>query len=467
MFFSPETALIAFSALSAFQDGDDQLNLSSQKVKAARAPSSDAFYAAASALHARHSSNSTTHSASTNSSDSAGCATNRTSSSNSTAQGYPATRYRPNATWDTIQLGPHGRFSGADMFVAYDPLLSDLAELFPPDLFYEKSKDRTAIKALVYGLALLDILQTVMVTADAFHWFVYGFSNPLLLDQPFLNSWDVPVLDSVISLIVQAFYCWRIYILRNGVVIPVLILIWVYRTLQVSLAQFAAGIATGVRNYQVGSLTLSREYIGVETNGLHTLKVTFLSKENTAGKIWLAGGAVADVAIAGVLSWTLLSGRNNSLSAHNSMLSRLIRLIVETNALTAGVAVVAIELFWGFPVHQLPPCAFQQPYEGDGDEHEQPRLSVAACFAQLGITEDLTRALQKPTSARREPDGHFARVADGEWEHWGYSISKNKMTSDHPYSTQDGRWYYIVHFGEKDLEEGQTWRRTYQSCNEI
>ncbi|KAJ7252288.1 hypothetical protein C8J57DRAFT_1520129 [Mycena rebaudengoi] len=68
MFFSPETALIAFSALSAFQDGDVQLNLSSQKVKAARAPSSDAFYAAASALHARHSSNSTTHSASTNSS---------------------------------------------------------------------------------------------------------------------------------------------------------------------------------------------------------------------------------------------------------------------------------------------------------------------------------------------------------------------------------------------------------------
>ncbi|KAJ7202726.1 hypothetical protein C8J57DRAFT_1543050 [Mycena rebaudengoi] len=188
-------------------------------------------------------------------------------------------------------------------------------------LFYEKSKDRTAIKALVYGLALLDILQTVMVTADAFHWFVYGFSNPLLLDQPFLNSWDVPVLDSVISLIVQAFYCWRIYILRNGVVI---------QTLQVSLAQFAAGIATGIRNYQVGSLTLSREYIGVET-------------------IWLAGSAVADVAIAGVLSWTLLSGRNNSLSAHSSILSRLIRLIVETNALTAGVAVVAIGLFWGFP----------------------------------------------------------------------------------------------------------------------
>ncbi|KAJ7669729.1 hypothetical protein B0H17DRAFT_1209589 [Mycena rosella] len=190
-------------------------------------------------------------------------------------------------------------------------------------LFYQNSKDRTSIKALVYGLALLDILQTVMVTADAFHWFVYGFGNSLQLDEPFLNSWDAPVIDSVISLIVQASYCWRIYILRKGVVIPVLILI-------VSLAQFAAGIVTGVRNYQVGHLSLSREYIVAET-------------------IWLAGGAVADCAIAGVLSWTVLSGRNNSLPAHNRMLSRLIRLIVETNSLTAGVAMVAIGLFWGFP----------------------------------------------------------------------------------------------------------------------
>ncbi|KAJ6584321.1 hypothetical protein B0H19DRAFT_1367972 [Mycena capillaripes] len=190
-------------------------------------------------------------------------------------------------------------------------------------LFCENSKDRTAIKALVYGLALLDILQTVMVTADAFHWFVYGFGNPIQLDEPFLNSWDVPVIDSVISLIVQAFYCWRIYFLRKRVIIPVLILI-------VSLAQFAAGIMTGIRGHQIGHLSLSREYIVVET-------------------IWLAGGAVADLAIAGMLSWTLLSGRNDSRPAYNSMLSRLIRLIVETNALTAGVAVVAIGLFWGFP----------------------------------------------------------------------------------------------------------------------
>lgn len=104
-----------------------------------------------------------------------------------------------------------------------------------------------------------------MVTADAFHWFVYGFGNLILADQTFLNSWDVPVLDSVISLIVQSFYCWRIYILRKGLLIPLAILlvsslssltscfdafgypVLTERNVQVSLTQFAAGIATGIK----------------------------------------------------------------------------------------------------------------------------------------------------------------------------------------------------------------------------
>ncbi|KAJ6545186.1 hypothetical protein B0H19DRAFT_1167112 [Mycena capillaripes] len=203
--------------------------------------------------------------------------------------------------------------------------------------YYENfQSDRLLIKLLVYGLALLDILQTVMVTADAFHWFVYGFGNMAQLDQTFLNSWDVPVLDAVISLIVQAFYCWRIYFLTKGFIMPVLILL-------VSITQCAAGIVTGVRAHQLGHLSL-------------------ISTEVVPQTLWLVGGAVADVAIAAVLSWTLLSQRNNGArsSVTHSMVSKIIRLIVETNALTAGIAVVALILFWGVPQHStlvVPPTA--------------------------------------------------------------------------------------------------------------
>ncbi|KAJ7728049.1 hypothetical protein B0H16DRAFT_1470641 [Mycena metata] len=276
------------------------------------------------------------------------------------------------------------------------PYCQRIPDLFPPDLFYENSRDRPAIKALVYALAVLDILQTVMVTADAFHWFVYGFGNPIQLDEPFFNSWDVPVLDSIISLIVQAFYCWRIYFLRKGVIIPVLILI-------VSLAQFSAGILTGVRNYQIGHLSSSREYIAAET-------------------IWLAGGAVADLAIAGVLSWILLSARNSSRPQYNSMLSRLIRLIVETNVLTAGVAVVAIALFWGFPDTALVSVPYtncllavfnnrKRETAKSMDGHGLVSLRVSPNSA-LQRTSD--SHLYQPQGARRELEGHVVRVADGD-----------------------------------------------------
>jgi len=289
-------------------------------------------------------------------------------------------------------------------------------------LFYENSKDRHAIKTLVYVLALLDIMQTVMVTADAFHWFVYGFSNPIQLDEPFLNSWDVPVLDSVISLVVQVFYCWRIYVLRKGVVIPVLILI-------VSLAQFSAGIVTGVRNYQVGRLSLSREYIVAET-------------------IWLAGGAVADVAIAGVLSWTLLSARNSSRPAYNSMLSRLIRLIVETNALTAGVAVVAIALFWGFPgtaLVSVPIAIIGKLYTNcllalfNNRTRETAKSVNSHGLVSLQVSPN--SALQQTSNSHLESlKVHVMSQTAMSYESQMELGNIGKTTTDHPYAYQDRRW---------------------------
>ncbi|KAJ6506926.1 hypothetical protein C8R45DRAFT_923083 [Mycena sanguinolenta] len=200
-------------------------------------------------------------------------------------------------------------------------------DVLSADLYHEHfQRDSARAKFLVYSLFLLDVLQTAMVTADAFHWFVYGFGNLILADQTFLNSWDVPVLDSIISLIAQSFYCWRIYILRKGLRIPFAILL-------VSLTQFAAGIATGIKGHDLGQLSLLTE--GDAS-----------SETVVPSRVWLAGGAAADVAIAAVLSWTLLRERSYCLPPNQTIISRLVRHIVETNALTAGVAVISVILFW-------------------------------------------------------------------------------------------------------------------------
>ncbi|KAJ7137311.1 hypothetical protein C8R46DRAFT_613976 [Mycena filopes] len=194
--------------------------------------------------------------------------------------------------------------------------------------------DRKSIKALIYGLAMLDIIQTGLVTADAFHWFVHGFGNMDQLNDTFLNSWDVPLIDSVISLIVQIFYCWRIYVLRSSVIFPALIVL-------VSVAQCAAGVVTAVKAHQLGKLSL-------------------ISTEVIEQTIWLAGSAVADVAIAVVLCWTLLRARQKATQTTHGVINRIVRLTVETNALTAGVAVLALILFLAVPHHStlvVPPTA--------------------------------------------------------------------------------------------------------------
>ncbi|KAJ7919722.1 hypothetical protein B0H13DRAFT_1868303 [Mycena leptocephala] len=202
------------------------------------------------------------------------------------------------------------------------------------DVYHENCQDdRATIKLLVYGLVLVDVLQTVMVTADGFHWFVYGFRNLAQLNDTFLNSWDVPVLDSVIAIVVQTFYCWRIYFLRKGIVIPA--------------AVFLCGHLHRYSNASIQFSVYSFGFISVNEQGHQMGHLSLLTK-NAVGET-LVGGAVADIAIATVLSGTLLRERSYSLPSNRSMISRLIRLIVEPNALTAGIAVIAVILFWACP----------------------------------------------------------------------------------------------------------------------
>ncbi|KAF9063595.1 hypothetical protein BDP27DRAFT_1426761 [Rhodocollybia butyracea] len=195
--------------------------------------------------------------------------------------------------------------------------------------------DSKTIKSLVYGLAFIDVLQTCMMSADAFHWFVFGFGNMDQLNDTFLNSWDVPFLDSIISLVVQLFYCWRIYVLRNrSLLFPVIIGV-------VSLVQCGAGIATAVVAHRLGKLSL-------------------ISTEVVEQTIWLVGSVVADILITIVLSWTLLRTRSNELRTSDSVLTRIVRLTVETNSLTSSVAVLSLIFFLAIPQHStlvVPPTA--------------------------------------------------------------------------------------------------------------
>lgn len=64
----------------------------------------------------------------------------------------------------------------------------------------------------VYSVFLVETLQTALTGADLYYWFVSGFGNLDHLTSPNLSEFDVPIISSVISLAVQLFFVYRIWV---------------------------------------------------------------------------------------------------------------------------------------------------------------------------------------------------------------------------------------------------------------
>lgn len=58
---------------------------------------------------------------------------------------------------------------------------------------------------------VLEAAQTIMSLMDGFHWFVYGYGDFRKLGEFYLANIDSPIMCSIIALISQGVYCWRIY----------------------------------------------------------------------------------------------------------------------------------------------------------------------------------------------------------------------------------------------------------------
>ena len=79
------------------------------------------------------------------------------------------------------------------------PCLDLLMYIFlATDMFYTAfPKDKFWIKILVYSVYLLDMIQTIMITWDCFHTFVFGFNDMKRLDSVGLLWFDLCFLDGI------------------------------------------------------------------------------------------------------------------------------------------------------------------------------------------------------------------------------------------------------------------------------
>ncbi|KAI9450721.1 hypothetical protein BJY52DRAFT_1191586 [Lactarius psammicola] len=185
---------------------------------------------------------------------------------------------------------------------------------------YNFPKDPRSVKFLAYFVFVLETVQTALTGADIYYWFVAGFGNVERLVDSHFSPIDTAIMTAVTSLIVQGYFCYRIWVLMNRRSSS-----WIcWIIVVVAVTQAAAEMWMGISLLVVENYAVSK----------------------TSLYLWSIPCAIADILIA--VAMTLLLRRASS-NFSNFVLIRVIRLTVETNILTATAAVATLVLYVAFP----------------------------------------------------------------------------------------------------------------------
>jgi len=177
----------------------------------------------------------------------------------------------------------------------------------------------------VYGVFLLEILQTALSGADLYYWFASGFGNFEHLTSPYATVFDVPMIGSVVSLTVQFFFMYRILVLSKKESWWLCVLIFL-SSIVGAIAAFSGGVYTHVR----GKFATGR-----------ILKMLALT--------WLTGNTISDLLIAAAMVYYLAKRRVREEYASSHALVSIVRLTVETNIITTTVSVASLLIVSLYP----------------------------------------------------------------------------------------------------------------------
>ncbi|KAK0493068.1 hypothetical protein EDD18DRAFT_429764 [Armillaria luteobubalina] len=219
---------------------------------------------------------------------------------------------------------------------------------FSLDLYYLAfPKDRRFTKYLVYGIYIVELAQTMLVTHDAFAMFGYGFGDIEALTNMHFDWLTVPIMSGFVACVGQVFYAYRIFVLSKSPIVPLFVTC-------VSLTSTVAAIITGAYSFEAGNV--------LKLNNRRT---------SIAVGIWCGASALCDIIIAICMTYYLMRS-DTGFRRTRLLVTKLIRLTVETGSVTgmyfetpatftivakitsptsAVVALLNLILFFGFP-HQ-------------------------------------------------------------------------------------------------------------------
>ncbi|KAI0053219.1 hypothetical protein FA95DRAFT_941363 [Auriscalpium vulgare] len=190
-------------------------------------------------------------------------------------------------------------------------------------------EDRKRVKCLVYGIFILETVQTAFAGNDLFYWLCKNFGNYAALDKWYLTTIDTPIFGSITTLVVQSFFSYRIQIIKKS-------LRWLSIIIfMISLLQVIGGVVGGIQGTVHPSVA--------DAHRKESVILVYL---------WYAGDAVADTMIAVTMVYLFAVSRNQDFHYMNDVLTRLMRLTVETNVLSASVVILSLALYAGLPNHR-------------------------------------------------------------------------------------------------------------------
>ncbi|KIJ36271.1 hypothetical protein M422DRAFT_261415 [Sphaerobolus stellatus SS14] len=181
-------------------------------------------------------------------------------------------------------------------------------------------KDSNYVKILVYSLFCLEITQSVILMRDSWDWFITSWADPVGVNK-FGAAWfNLPIMNGVIACAVQLSFAWRIWVLGRSW--P---LVTVIGIMKLAVVQMAAGVATGI----MAEPLVFWSKIG----GLATIDA-----------VWISTSVAVDFIVAISMTYLLLKRRTN-FDQSRLLISRLIRLTIETGSATAIIALVETVLY--------------------------------------------------------------------------------------------------------------------------
>ncbi|KAJ6484668.1 hypothetical protein C8R45DRAFT_775309, partial [Mycena sanguinolenta] len=195
-------------------------------------------------------------------------------------------------------------------------------------LYYEAfPNDRLFIKCLVYGVYSIQLVQIVLSTVDGWRMFGSGYGDLSALTQIGFAWFTVPFISALDALIVQSFYAFRIFVLSKSKIIPAfIVVVSLYR----NIVSSRTGNLTNVTGRRISTT------FGVCTAISETTPPAF------------SGSALTDITIAVCMAY-YLTKKNTGFRRTQALISKLIRLSIETGSLTALISLATLILFFTFP----------------------------------------------------------------------------------------------------------------------